>query len=152
MPAPAAEVVLYCYGESKELSEGAHKILREEGFHPSETDGSVIEMDEYIAYHFQPFENREANIELLETCVTRLSAEFPDMAVWLQSRPNKDYGNPIEHDYSLYVAPSQEAVSDSRQSGSNAERRTQRTDDGDPSDETDGETAIDWRAEFRERE
>jgi hypothetical protein len=151
MPAPAAEV-LYCYGESKELSETAHKILRKEGFHPSETDGSVIEMDDYIAYHFQPFEDREANIELLETCVSRLSAEFPELEVWLQSRPNKDYGNPIAHGYSLYIAPSQEAVSDSRQSDANADQRTQRADDGDGSDKKDEETAIDWRAEFRERE
>jgi hypothetical protein len=110
MPEPAAELTLYCYTPAKDRSEVANGIVRECGFRSSVVDGSVMEMDDYTLYQYEPFEDREANVELLDKCLQSLREEFPEMEVWLRSKTNKDYGNPVSEDHLLYIAPNRETV------------------------------------------
>lgn len=110
MPQPAAELVVYCYSDSEEDPETANKIVREFGFRPAETTDSVIQMSDYTAHHYEYFEDREENKQLLNDCVENLVGEFPDMEVWIKNKRNKDYGSPISEDYLLYIAHSRDVV------------------------------------------
>lgn len=110
MPAPAAELTLYCYGPAKERAEAANEIVRNAGFRSSDVEGAVMEQGEYTLFQYEPFEDREANLELLDDCVNALQSEFPEMEVWRRSKTNKDYGNPVSEDHFLYVAPDREVI------------------------------------------
>jgi hypothetical protein len=154
MPEPAAELVVYFYGSSDE-SETADEVVGQYGFHPAEVDGSVITMDQYTAYHYQPFEAREDNAELLDECVEELKEKFPEMEVWLRNRPNKDYGSPVSEDYLLYIAPSRDVVEKDRKATTNSISGSDTDKEGktgqDVSSEIDS-TEIDWKAKDRESE
>lgn len=110
MPEPAAELTLDCYGQAQERAETANELLRTKGFHSSDIDGAMMELEEYTLFQYEPFENRDANLELLDECVEALQNEFPEMEVWLRSKPNKDYGNPVSEDHLLYIAPDRDVV------------------------------------------
>jgi hypothetical protein len=108
MPEPAAELVVNCY--HSERAEVADEVVSHCGFRGSVVNGSVIKTDRYTAYHYEPFEVREENRELLEQCVEELTQAFPSMNVWLSNKSNKDYGNPVTEDYLLYIAPGRHTV------------------------------------------
>lgn len=148
MPEPAAELVVYFYGSSDE-SETADEVVRQYEFHPAEVDGSVITMDQYTAYHYQPFEAREENAELLDECVEDLEDKFPEMEVWLRNRPNKDYGSPVSEDYLLYIAPSRDVVDDNRRATSNRDSGSdadQERRSGQDSSSKIDDQKINWKA------
>jgi hypothetical protein len=148
MPEPAAELVVYFYGSS-DKSETADKIVSQHGFHSAEVEGSVVTADQYTAYHYQPFETREDNAELLDDCVEALEETFPEMEVWIRNRPNKDYGRAVSEDYLLYIAPSRDVVDDSRKGVTN---RTGISDTGQGREPSQNESReidpseIDWKA------
>lgn len=108
MPEPAVELTLQCYGSVRQRSETANDIVEECGFYL--VGDSVMQIEDYILYQYEPFEEREENIEILEECVQQLSEEFPEMEVWSQHKSNRDLGNPVSRDYLIYIAPSREIV------------------------------------------
>jgi hypothetical protein len=156
MPAPAAELVVYVYDESEE-AKVADEVVCRSGFRSSEVDGAVVHTDEYTAYHYEPFEAREENIQLLDECVETLKQRFSGMEVWLKNRPNKDYGNPVSEDYFLYIAPSRGVVESRNQTRSDIPSASDTASDVEESDVDDenqlGRTQsekINWRAENEE--
>ena len=144
MPEPAAELVVYHYG-SKEHSEIVDRVVSECGFRSSKVDGSVIETAEYTAYHYEPFEVREENVELLDTCAEELRQTFPEMEVWIRNKVNKDYGSPISEDFLIYIAPSRDEVENSRTSRYDQVRRAD-AGEGSPGDQ-ERFSEIAWRSE-----
>jgi hypothetical protein len=147
MPEPPAELVLYYY-DSGESSEVAYEIVRECGFRPSEANGSVIEMDEYTIYHYQPFEVREENVQLLDECVEQLQQNFPEMEVWLNHKHNTDYGNPVNERYQLYIAPNRDVVEDNRPDRSTRKRRSDTEENR--SRELEMSSKVEWSKKGRD--
>ncbi|WP_318571246.1 hypothetical protein [Salinigranum marinum] len=113
MPEPPADLVVYYYG-GEERSQIADKIVSECGFHPSDTSDSVVVTDDYTAYHYQPFEVRDENLDLLEKSVEQLQQRFPEMDVWTENNYQKDHGTPVGEHYQIYIAATRGEVEDNQ--------------------------------------
>lgn len=75
MPAEALAFVVTFENITEDNKNKIDQIIGERGFHPAEVtarDGSL---------HYQPFENTDKNIQLIETCVGRISDAIPNVEV-----------------------------------------------------------------------
>jgi hypothetical protein len=90
MPNEAVQLDLRTDGLDSDDIDTAQDIVSNVGFQPNHHDVQVTNG----TVNFQPFENTEANQELLEKCVERLNTEFSNADTQYEIRENRDRAMP----------------------------------------------------------
>jgi Zn finger protein HypA/HybF involved in hydrogenase expression len=79
MPAEALNLVVSFDNISNNNIHEINKLVSEVGFHPA---GEKMTDGEFTSFlNYQPFEYTDKNIQLIETCVDKISSEFPNAEV-----------------------------------------------------------------------
>lgn len=90
MPNEAVQLDLRTDGLDSDDIDTAQDIVSNVGFQPNHHDVQVTNG----TVNFQPFENTEANQELLEKCVERINNEFSNADTQYEIRENRDRAMP----------------------------------------------------------